>query len=162
MKWRIDIGSYYNRKSILLSCNNISSLYVCKREHIEGYHYSWWWPNYIYNPEVYQKDSNARVITVCLDWWWWNNEWLNTVEDGIVTSYTLGSGGSHGWQLYSISADGTADGNKLKNIWKYEFENKKYSDILGWCCKCSALSGWISAGICEGLQKGDIIEIDNL
>ena len=81
------------------TCNNISSLYVA-REHIEnaiildG-------DQIIYNPEILAPEfERSGYNSVWPDGE--TDEWLQTVEDGIVTSCSR-TGGKGGWQLYSIS-----------------------------------------------------------
>ena len=116
------------------SCNNISSLYVA-REHIEdaiildG-------DQIIYNPEILSKEfERSGYNSVWTDDE--TDEWLQTVEDGIVTSCSR-SGGSHGWQLYSISRWTAADGSKLKKHLEIEFENKKILRYIGMMLQCFA------------------------
>lgn len=88
------------------------------------------------------------------------DEWLQTVEDGIVTSCSR-NGGSHGWQLYSISRWTAADGRKLKKHLEMEFENKKNNQIYWDDVAMFCYPDEYQLGIYE-MQKGDIIEIDNL
>ena len=87
-------------------------------------------------------------------------EWLQTVEDGIVTSCSR-SGGSHGWQLYSISRWTAADGRKLKKHLEMEFENKKNTQIYWDDVSMFCYPDEYQLSIYE-MQKGDIIEIDDL
>lgn len=117
------------------SCNNISSLYVA-RDHIEdaiildG-------DQIIYNPEILSKEfERSGYNSVWTDDK--TDEWLQTVEDGIVTSCSR-NGGSHGWQLYSISRWTAADGRKLKKHLEMEFENKKILRYTGMTLQCSAI-----------------------
>ena len=139
------------------TCNNISSLYVA-REHIEdaiildG-------DQIIYNPEILSKEfERSGYNSVWTDDE--TDEWLQTVEDGIVTSCSR-SGGSHGWQLYSISRWTAADGSKLKKHLEIEFENKKNTQIYWDDVAMFCYPDEYQLGIYE-MQKGDIIEIDNL
>ncbi len=139
------------------SCNNISSLYVA-RDHIEdaiildG-------DQIIYNPEILSKEfERSGYNSVWTDDE--TDEWLQTVEDGIVTSCSR-SGGSHGWQLYSISRWTAADGRKLKKHLEMEFENKKNTQIYWDDVAMFCYPDEYQLGIYE-MQKGDIIEIDNL
>ena len=117
------------------SCNNISSLYVA-RDHIEdaiildG-------DQIIYNPEILSKEfERSGYNSVWTDDK--TDEWLQTVEDGIVTSCSR-NGGSHGWQLYSISRWTAADGRKLKNILKWNLRTKKILRYTGMTLQCSAI-----------------------
>ena len=85
---------------------------------------------------------------------------INDEKDGIVTSCSR-SGGSHGWQLYSISRWTAADGRKLKKHLEMEFENKKNTQIYWDDVAMFCYPDEYQLGIYE-MQKGDIIEIDNL
>lgn len=81
------------------------------------------------------------------------------VEDGVVKSCSR-TGGSHGWQLYSISRWTQADGEKLKRHLEYEFErgNRQiYWDDVAMFCHFEDYE----LGIRE-MQRSDIIEIDGL
>ena len=138
------------------SCNNISSLYVA-REYLEdviildG-------DQIIYNdailsPEFERSGYNAVYTETP------TQEWLMTVNNGIVTSCSR-TGGNEGWQLYSISRWTKADGRKLRRQLEYEFEEQRnrqlYWDDLPMFCYRSEYT----LGIRE-MQKEDIIEIDN-
>ena len=88
------------------------------------------------------------------------DEWLQTVENGIVTGCSR-TGGKGGWQLYSISRWSVEDGRKLRQHLEIEFEqNKKrqiyWDDIAMFC-----YPGEYHLGIYP-MKKDDIIEIDNL
>lgn len=105
------------------TCNNIASLYVA-REHIEnaiildG-------DQIIYNPAVlspeFERSGYNSVWTDAE-----TDEWLQTVNDGIVTSCSR-TGGKGGWQLYSISRWTAEDGKKLKHHWRLNL-NKSITD----------------------------------
>lgn len=80
-------------------CNNISSLYVAR--------------NYIENAIILDGDQiicNPQILAPEFERSGYNsiwteeetNEWLQTVENGIVTSCSR-KGGNKGWQLYGIS-----------------------------------------------------------
>lgn len=142
---------YYN------TCNNISSLYVA-REHIEdaiildG-------DQIIFNPEILAADFVRSGYNAV-----WTDEptkeWLMTVTDGIVTNCSR-TGGSHGWQLYSVSRWSAEDGRKLKRHLEMEFESKKnrqiYWDDVAMFCYPEAY--------CLGIfpmHSEDIVEIDGL
>lgn len=141
---------YYNR------CNNISSLYVA-REHLadciilDG-------DQIIYNPQildpVFERSGYNAV-------WCENetNEWLMQVEDGIVTSCSR-TGGSKGWQLYSVSRWARADGERLRGHLEYEFERGNtdiYWDDVAMFCHFEDYR----LGIRE-MRAHDIVEIDDL
>ena len=139
------------------TCNNISSLYVA-REHIEnaiildG-------DQIIYNPEILAPDfERSGYNSVWTDGE--TDEWLQTVEDGIVTSCSR-TGGKGGWQLYSISRWTAEDGRKLKHFLEVEFEEKQnrqiYWDDVAMFCHPNDFK----LGI-RPMNASDIIEVDNL
>ena len=139
------------------SCNNISSLYVA-RDHIEnaiildG-------DQIIYNPDVLSPEfERSGYNSVWTDEE--TDEWIQTVENGIVTSCSR-TGGKGGWQLYSISRWTAADGKKLKRHLEVEFEQKKnrqiYWDDVAMFCH----SDDYQLGIWP-MSAEDVIEVDNL
>lgn len=141
---------YYN------TCNNISSLYVA-REHLEdciildG-------DQVIYNPEILSPEFTLSGYNAvwCDDE---TDEWLMTVREGIVESCSR-TGGSHGWQLYSVSRWTADDGKKLRKHLEMEFEggNRQiYWDDVAMFCHFNSYT----LGICE-MRKTDIAEIDSL
>lgn len=138
------------------TCNNISSLYIA-REYIgdsmilDG-------DQIIFNAEIlcpYFERSGYNAV-------WCENEtkeWLMNVENGVVKSCSR-TGGSHGWQLFSISRWTAADGKKLKQHLETEFENGNrqiYWDDVAMFCYFSEYS----LGI-RKMDRSDIIEIDNI
>lgn len=139
------------------TCNNISSLYVA-RDYIEeaiildG-------DQIIYNtkilsPEFERSGYNAVWTEQETD------EWLMTVENGIVTSCSR-NGGTKGWQLFSISRWSAEDGEKLKHHLEVEFEEKKnrqiyWDDVAMFCYPKEYVLG------IRQMQYGDIVEVDNL
>lgn len=139
------------------TCNNISSLYVA-RDYIENaiildgdqiiYHEK------ILAPEFDRSGYNAV---------WTDDEteeWLMTVEKGIVTSCSR-TGGKGGWQLYSVSRWNEADGKRLKHHLELEF-NEKYNRQIYWddvVMFCHADE--YELGI-RPMNADDVIEIDNL
>ena len=139
------------------TCNNISSLYVA-RDYIENaiildgdqiiYHEK------ILAPEFDRSGYNAV---------WTDDEteeWLMTVEKGIVTSCSR-TGGKGGWQLYSVSRWNEADGKRLKHHLELEF-NEKYNRQIYWddvVMFCHADE--YELGI-RSMNADDVIEIDNL
>ena len=138
------------------TCNNISSLYVA-REHLEdciildG-------DQIIYNPEILKPQfmrSGYNAVWCEGD----TREWLMEVEDGIVQSCSR-TGGTRGWQLYSISRWTAEDGAKLRRHIEYEFE-RGYRDIywddVAMFCHFSEYC----LGIME-MDDRDIIEVDTL
>ena len=142
---------YYN------TCNNISSLYMA-RDHIEdtiildG-------DQIIYNDTILHAEferSGYNCTWTDTD----TDEWLLTVENGIVKSCSR-SGGKNGWQLYSISRWTAQDGKKLKNHLELEFEIKKnhqiYWDDIALFCHPEDYQLGIDKMDCK-----DVIEIDSL
>lgn len=137
-------------------CNNISSLYVA-REHlsecmiIDG-------DQIIYNPlilsPIFQRSGyNAVWCEGTTD------EWLMQVEDGLVRTCSR-TGGSHGWQLYSISRWSKEDGCRLRECLEYEFERGNrsiYWDDVVMFCHFEKFR----LGIQE-MKSTDVIEIDGL
>lgn len=139
------------------TCNNIASLYVA-REHIEnaiildG-------DQIIYNPAVlspeFERSGYNSVWTDAE-----TDEWLQTVNDGIVTSCSR-TGGKGGWQLYSISRWTAEDGKKLKHHLEIEFEQKHnrqiyWDDVVMFCYPDEYQLG------IRPMDKDDITEVDNL
>ena len=138
-------------------CNNISSLYVARQYLnnvmiLDG-------DQIIYNTEILKPEferSGYNSVWVEHD----TDEWLQTVEDGIVTSCSR-NGGNRGWQLYSISRWSENDGAKLKKHLEIEFEEKKnrqiyWDDIAMFCYPEEYKLG------IKPMIEGDIVEIDNL
>lgn len=138
------------------TCNNISSLYVA-REHLgeciilDG-------DQIIYNPAILDPHftlSGYNAVWCEGD----TDEWLMDVEDGIVKGCSR-TGGSHGWQLYSISRWTAEDGERLRRHLEYEFDrgNRQiYWDDVAMFYHFEDYK----LGIRE-MQKSDIIEIDGL
>ena len=139
------------------TCNNISSLYMA-REHLEdaiildG-------DQIIYNDEVLFPEFELSGYNAV-----WTDEhtgeWLMSVRDGIVTGCSR-TGGSHGWQLYSISRWNAEDGKKLKKHLEIEFEQKKnrqiyWDDVPMFCYPCE-----YRLGVRE-MSRDDIVEVDNI
>ncbi len=138
------------------TCNNISSLYSA-RDHLgdcmilDG-------DQMIYNPSILDPHFTLSGYNAV-----WcegeTDEWLMDVKDGIVRSCSR-TGGSHGWQLYSISRWSAEDGRKLKKHLEQEFESGNtniYWDDVAMFCHFEDYT----LGIRE-MQKSDIVEIDGL
>jgi len=138
------------------SCNNISSLYVA-REHLgdciilDG-------DQIIYNPEIISPHFTLSGYNAV-----WcegiTDEWLMDVEDGVIKSCSR-TGGSHGWQLYSISRWTDDDGAMLKKHLEFEFDRGNrdiYWDDVAMFCHFDDYT----LGIRE-MKSDDIIEIDGL
>lgn len=138
-------------------CNNISSLYVA-REHIgeavilDG-------DQIIYNPHVLSVEfERSGYNAVWTDFP--TEEWLMTVENGIVTGCSR-TGGDSGWQLYSISRWTKEDGEKLKRHLEIEFEEKKnrqifWDDVVMFC-----YPEQYELRIFP-MKKGDVTEVDDM
>ncbi len=99
------------------TCNNISSLYVARDDLpncmiLDG-------DQIILRPEVLDPHFTRSGYNAV-----WceghTDEWLMDVEQGIVKACSR-TGGSHGWQLFSISRWTSADGQKLKQFVEEEF-----------------------------------------
>ena len=139
------------------TCNNISSLYAV-RDHLEdcmildG-------DQIIYDPSILAPEFERSGYNAV-----WTDEetteWLMTVENGIVTGCSR-TGGSRGWQLYSISRWSAEDGAKLKKHLELEFDVKKnrqiYWDDVAMFCHPEEYT----LGI-RSMRAEDIIEIDSL
>ena len=138
------------------TCNNISSLYVA-REHLgdciilDG-------DQIIYNPAILDPHFTLSGYNAV-----WcegeTNEWLMDVKNGVVKSCSR-TGGSHGWQLFSISRWTAEDGEKLRRHLEYEFDrgNRQiYWDDVAMFCHFEDYK----LGIRE-MQESDIIEVDGL
>ena len=138
-------------------CNNIASLYVA-REHIaeaiilDG-------DQIIQNPSILSPEFERSSYSCA-----WSedhtDEWLLTVEGGLVMHCSR-TGGSGGWQLYSVSRWTAEDAAKLKKHLEVEFEEKKnrqiYWDDVPLFCYPDAYEMGIMK-IC----REDIVEIDDL
>ena len=139
------------------TCNNISSLYVA-RDYIgeaiilDGdqliFNHS------ILDPNFKRSGYNAVWTESHTD------EWLMTVEDGLVTSCSR-DGGSKGWQLFSVSRWTAEDGEKLKHHLEIEFEQKRnhqiyWDDVAMFCYPDDYQLGFFE------MQAGDIVEIDSI
>ena len=139
------------------TCNNISSLYMA-REHLEnviildG-------DQIIYNDEVLSPEFELSGYNAV---WTDENtdEWLMSVQNGIVTGCSR-TGGSHGWQLYSISRWNAEDGKKLKKHLEIEFEQKKNRQIYWDDVPMFCYPQEYHLGIRE-MQRNDIVEVDSV
>lgn len=139
------------------SCNNISSLYAA-REYLEdsiildG-------DQIIRNPAVLSREfTRSGYNAVWRDGF--TGEWLlRTDSDGIVTSCSR-TGGSGGWQLYSVSRWTAEDGRKLKKHLEAEFEHGNrgiyWDDVALFCHPRD-----FRLGIRE-MAPEDVLEIDSL
>lgn len=139
------------------SCNNISSLYTA-REHLENC--------IILDGDQIIHDSS--VLSTEFDRSGYNcvwtgestDEWLLTVEDGIVTHCSR-TGGKNGWQLYSISRWSAEDGRRLRRHLESEFEVKGNRQIYWDDIALFCYPGEYRLGIRE-MRRGSVEEIDSL
>lgn len=141
---------YYN------TCNNISSLYVAREKLgdciiLDG-------DQIIYNSSI----LNPHFALSGYNAVWCEgetNEWLMEVENGVVTSCSR-TGGTHGWQLYSISRWTADDGDRLRRHLEQEFESGNrqiyWDDVVMFCHFED-----YKLGIRE-MESSDVIEIDGL
>lgn len=113
----------------------------------------------IYNPEILAPEfERSGYNSVWTDGE--TDEWLQTVENGIVTACSR-TGGKGGWQLYSISRWTAEDGKRLKHHLEIEFEQKQnrqiyWDDVAMFCYPEEYQLG------VRPMNKDDIIEVDNL
>lgn len=139
------------------TCNNISSLYVV-RDKIE-------------NAIILDGDQiiyDRSILSPAFERSGYNavwtdeetNEWLMTVENGVVTHCSR-TGGRKGWQLYSISRWSKEDGAKLKRHLEIEFEQKKNRQIYWDDVALFCYPDEYQLGIRE-MTYEDIVEIDGL
>lgn len=139
------------------TCNNISSLYVA-REHLgdsiilDG-------DQIIYNPEILAPEFERSGYNAvwCAEK---TKEWLMQVENGIVRSCSR-TGGSCGWQLYSISRWTAEDGARLRKHLEIEFEENKNRQIYWDDVALFCYPDQYSLGIRE-MKKTDVREIDTI
>lgn len=139
------------------TCNNISSLYAA-RDYIEdaiildG-------DQIIYNPDIlspeFERSGYNSVWTESE-----TDEWLQTVENGIVTSCSR-TGGKKGWQLYSVSRWTAEDGKKLKRHLEIEFEEKMNRQIYWDDVAMFCYPDQYKLGVYP-MKQSDIIEVDDL
>ena len=139
------------------TCNNISSLYVA-REHLEDT-FILDGDQIVYNDRILNPEfTRSGYSSVWTDEE--TKEWLmSTKEDGVVTSCSR-TGGSHGWQLFSLSRWSAEDGAKLRHHLEVEFEEKQnrqiYWDDVAMFCHPEDYQLGITP-----MEPGDIIEIDS-
>ena len=139
------------------TCNNISSLYMA-REYLEDVVildgdqiiYS----DEILSPEFERSGYNAVWTDEYTD------EWLMDVQNGIVTGCSR-TGGSHGWQLYSISRWNAEDGRRLREHLEIEFEQKKNRQIYWDDVPLFCYPGEYRLGVRE-MHRDDIVEVDSI
>jgi CTP:phosphocholine cytidylyltransferase-like protein len=107
------------------TANNISSLYYA-REHLgdtiilDG-------DQLLGDPEIlrpwFERSGYCAIYTEEK-----TQEWLLTLEDGIVTGCSR-TGGEKGWELHSVSFWSKEDGERLKSHLELEYVEKRHRDI---------------------------------
>lgn len=138
------------------TCNNIASLYVVRdllqdAIILDG-------DQIVFNPDILDPSferSGYNAVWVEQP----TEEWLLTVENGIVTSCNK-NGGNRGWQLYSISRWSAEDGKKLKRHLEIEFEEKRNHQIYWDDVPLFCYPEEYRLGI-RKMRYGDIVEVDN-
>ena len=139
------------------TCNNISSLYVAR--------------DYIRNAMILDGDQiiyNSEILAPEFERSGYNSvwtdgetsEWLQTIENGIVTSCSR-TGGRGGWQLYSISRWTAEDGKRLRHHLEVEFEQRQNRQIYWDDVAMFCYPDEYELGI-RPMDKGDVIEVDDL
>ena len=139
------------------TCNNISSLFVA-RDHIEnaiildG-------DQIVYNPEILNPnfEKSGYCCRYAEDE---TNEWLLTLNENDSVVHCSPTGGSNGWQLFSVSLWNEHDGKKLKKLLELEFIENKNTDIYWDNIALLVHPDLFELGI-RKINKEDIIEIDN-
>lgn len=136
--------------------NNISSLYAAR--------------DYIENAVILDGDQilhNSKILTpefersgYCSAW---NTEetgeWMQTLEDGIVTGCSR-TGGKNAWQLFSVSFWSKEDAARLKKFTETEFEKHGNWEIYWDDIPMFLYKNEFRLGIRE-ICLGDITEIDS-
>ena len=139
------------------SANNIGSLYVA-REHLEDCLIADG-DQIVYNPSILDPHFSRSGYNVM-----WadmpTREWLLDVKDGIVQSCSR-TGGTGGWQLFSISRWSKSDGNRLRRHLELEFERKQNRQIYWDDIALFCYPDQYQLGI-KPIEPGDLIEIDSL
>ncbi len=139
------------------TCNNISSLYVA-REHIENAIIldgdQMIYTDAVLRPGFERSGYNCVWTDQATD------EWLLTVKGDVVTSCSR-TGGSGGWQLFSISRWTAEDGKLLKEHLEVEFMQKNnrqiyWDDVVMFCHFDE-----YELGIFK-MEREDVREIDNI
>ena len=107
-------------------CNNISSLYAA-RGHLQnamildG-------DQIVREPDILHRTFERSGYS-CVWQDGQTDEWLLTTDDGGNVTKCSRSGGSHGWQLYSVSRWTAEDGRRLSTHLELEFVQRRNRDI---------------------------------
>lgn len=154
-QWAKDKNVFIIENPYYETCNNISSLYVAR--------------DYLEDCIVLDGDQlvyNKAVLNPFFSHSGYNavwcegetSEWLLDVKKGIIQSCSR-DGGTHGWQLYSISRWNAEDGARLRTRVEKEFEcgNKQiyWDDVVMF----EYLNDF-ELGIFE-MSSEDVVEIDS-
>lgn len=138
-------------------CNNISSLYVARAYLdnviiMDG-------DQMIMDPKILHPTFDRSGYS-CI----WNDhetkEWLMKVEGDVVTGCSR-TGGSCGWQLFSVSRWNTEDGKRLRGHLEQEFETNNNRQIYWDDVAMFCYPDQYQLGIYP-VSPGDLIEIDNM
>jgi len=139
------------------TCNNISSLFAARdlldRDVIITDADQIIYNNNILAPEFDRSGYNAVRVDKETD------EWVMTVDNGIVTSCSR-TGGTTGWQLYSISRWSECDARTLKELVTMEFAERGNRDVYWDDIPMFLHPDLFTLGIRE-MNRGDIEEIDS-
>ncbi|MDE6261357.1 MAG: phosphocholine cytidylyltransferase family protein [Oscillospiraceae bacterium] len=139
------------------SCNNISSLYAA-REHLED--------AIITDADLIIRDPRVLAPQFAHSGYnavWTDgrtDEWLLTVDGGVVTSCSR-TGGARGWQLYSVSRWSRSDGRRLRRHLEIEFEERHNWDIYWDDVALFCYPQEYRLGVFP-MEAGDIVEVDSL
>lgn len=139
------------------TCNNISSLYMARE--------------YLADSIILDGDQmiyNSAILDPCFTRSGYNaiwteestEEWLLDVRDGIVRSCSR-TGGSRGWQLYSISRWAREDGERLRRHLEIEFIGKHNTQIYWDDVALFCYPEEYALGI-RPMRRDDVVEIDTL
>lgn len=139
------------------TCNNISSLYVARKYLddviiLDG-------DQIIYNEKILAPEftvSGYNAIEINSQ----SYEWIMQVDENRIVTSCSRTGGSKGWQLFSVSRWNKEDGQKLQKFLELEFDvnqNRQiYWDDVAMFCHFEDFK----LGIYP-MKKTDIVEIDN-
>lgn len=138
------------------TCNNISSLFTA-REHLgnciilDG-------DQIIYNDKI--LEPGFKKSGYCSIWTEeYTKEWLQTVKNDKVVSCCK-TGGSHGWQLVSVSFWTKKDGYTMKELLETEFIKNNRTDVYWDDIALFLHPEKFNLGI-RPIHPTDILEIDN-
>ncbi|MCR4775703.1 MAG: phosphocholine cytidylyltransferase family protein [Saccharofermentans sp.] len=107
----------------------------------------------ILSPSFERSGYNATEVSAHTD------EWVMTVENGIVKSCSR-NGGDRGWQLYSISRWCREDAVRLKKFVELEYEVNKRHDVYWDDIPMFIHFDSFEIGI-RAMNREDLLEIDS-